>query len=118
MFNLIPAPGRLWHTVSMWLLMFTGVSDCGVVLLQTLTDMHLTDSHTLGIANAGLIFLTGIARFFQQQIALTTAQKVDIVTSVANAPVRDGHEDIDVAINGDLVTSNAANSNPDASPLI
>lgn len=94
MFSLIPAPGRQFKTVSMWLLIFVGVADLAISALATLGAMPLIHAQEIMIGHTILIFITGVARFVQQQIALTTTQKVDMLNSLAAAPVKEGHEDV------------------------
>lgn len=92
--NLIPAPSRQFKTVSFWLIIFGGVADSALILLATLGVMPIPHAQDMMIGHAVLAFLTAVSKFVQQQIALTTTQKVDMLNSLASAPVKDGHEDV------------------------
>lgn len=84
--TVIPAPSRVLKQVSTWILMLAGVGDLAHVFLATLGDMHYVSGTTLGLINAGLVFLAGAAKMVQQNIALTADQKADMIEAVKAAP--------------------------------
>ena len=93
--NLIAAPGRAFKTVSMWILMFTGLGDLVHALLAVFSEVHLLNPTQLTIANAVLVFVAGASKLVQQNMALTEDQKEALVESVKNAPTkapRDGRD--------------------------
>jgi hypothetical protein len=110
--ELIPAPGRAFRTWSMWLLIATGIFDLAVLLLKTLTDLHVMTAETVLIVNAVLAFATGVVRLIQQQIALTTEQKVAVIESAASQPMKPGEENVAVKIDGETVPSTPQAANP------
>lgn len=96
--KLIAAPMRQFKTWSMLLLMAAGIFDLAVVLLKTLSDLHVMSTETFGAINAVLVFLIGAARFVHQQIEMTTTQKVAAIKSVAAQPVKEGEAEVQAAV--------------------
>lgn len=98
--DIIAAPARQLKTVSFWLVVATGVFDLAVTFLQTLGTLDILSAKNIALINAVMAFLIGVARFIAQQIAVTTDEKVDIIAAAAAAPVKAGHSDVNVEING------------------
>lgn len=96
--KLVPAPARVFKTYAMWLLIATGVFDLAVVLLKTMTELHVIGAETALVINAVMVFLTGVARLIHQQIPTSTEQKIDIVESAASQPMKPGEAPVNVQI--------------------
>lgn len=97
--ELVPAPSRVFKTYSMWLLIATGVFDLAVVMIKTMTDLHVIGAETALTVNAVMVFLTGVVRLIQQNISTTTDQKVALVESAAEQPMKPGEAPVSVEIN-------------------
>jgi hypothetical protein len=89
---MVPVPSRILKQASTWILMLIGVLDLAHLLMVTLFDLHAVDSSQLAIGNAVLAFLSGVAKLFQQNIALTDEQKVVMIAAVQNAPSKGPNE--------------------------
>lgn len=98
--DIIAAPARQLKTVSFWLVVATGIFDLAMALMQTLGSLHMLSANSIAVFNAIMVFAIGAAKFVAQQIAVTTGEKVDIIAAAAAAPVKAGHSDVNVEING------------------
>lgn len=96
--EIVPAPARVFKTYSMWLLIATGVFDLAVVMLKTMTDLHVIGAETALVINAVMVFLTGVVRLINQQIPASTEQKVALVESAASQPMKPGETPVSVEI--------------------
>lgn len=85
---LVAAPARVFKTVSFWLAIVGSATDLVVGLLKAFEVAHVMDGNTLLLVNAGWLFLVGLAKLIQQQIALTKEQKQEMVEAVLNAPTK------------------------------
>lgn len=106
--QIVPAPRREFKTVTMWLGIFIGSLDSLVLLLQTLTELHVVDSTTLLAINAVLGFLIVPAKLLMQNIAVTAEQKEAMVAAVAAAPLKPGEDLVTVHVNGEAVPTSPA----------
>ena len=84
--EMIVAPSRAFKTVSMWILMLTGIGDLAHLMLTTMTDLNYLTPQQLTLANAVLVFFAGAAKLVQQNIAMTPDQKSDAIERIQDAP--------------------------------
>lgn len=87
--ELIPAPSRIFKTVSMWIVLTAGMGDLAVGLVAVFADMHIVSTQTLAIVNAVAAFGAGAAKLIHQNIKLTEEQKFDMVEAIQNAPTKE-----------------------------
>jgi hypothetical protein len=88
MASMVPVPSRMFKTISMWILMFAGVGDLAIGLIQSLEVAHIVTGAQLAGINAVIVFLAGASKLVQQNIALTPDQKDTLHEAIDNAPVK------------------------------
>lgn len=96
--ELIPAPGRVTKTHSFILISLLLFFD----LVQAIAHVFETDgalsATTILVINLVMGFLANLVRLYQQQIAVTPEQKVELVEAAAATPVKKGETDPQITV--------------------
>ena len=96
--ELIAAPFRQIRTWSFILTVFLGSSGAILAMFQTFQDTEVISSTTAAILVTIITALTAAARFIVQNIPVTEAQKVALVSAAAAAPMKPGEDNVTVRI--------------------
>lgn len=98
--QIVPAPGRQFKSFSMILGLFIGSFNALALLLQVVGSAHVLSAQTVLLINGVLAFLIVPAKLLQQQLAVTTDQKIAIIAAAASLPMAEGHADVQTQVDG------------------
>lgn len=94
--NLVPVPIRQFKTWSMWILIAITALNFAGVIANYLNNRSIFSPETFALVNGSLAFLGTIAKLIQQQIKVTSEQKLELIEAAAATPVKTGEVDIAV----------------------
>lgn len=96
--ELVPAPGRVAQTHSFIIGALLLLFD----LVQAIAHVYETEgalsATTVVVINLVMVFAANLTRMYQQQIAVTPEQKIEMVEAVLAAPVKAGTEDPQIKV--------------------
>jgi hypothetical protein len=96
--DIVPAPGRQFRTYTMILAIVLGSFDSFFLLIKAFSDLHMMEPTTALAINAIATFVMVPLKLIQQNLAVTTAQKEDLIQAAAKTPVHTGQADIAVIL--------------------
>lgn len=94
---LAAAPRRVAKTWSVLALGLLALTDVALAFVHALTEFTVSAPMALVINSGVALFIMGL-RFTAQQIAVTRDEKIELLTAIANEPMRPVETDVVVRV--------------------
>lgn len=106
--EIVAAPGRVFKTWSMILVIALGSADALYLLVSTFGELEFLSKQAVLAVNAVIAFLIVPIRLIKQNIPATTDQKIAVVAAAAAQPVHAGEQNIEVKVDEAVLPSTPA----------